>query len=320
MIATIAFITSRHQPRFDWFLESLFRQISPSDIIQVIIVDFYAQSCDEWTKYDADKRDEKLCGLLTYLQLPSNITVERHPPMPSVWQGSDRLTKENWWAMAAARNTALCYAKHSWFLHLDDRCVLQPGFLDAARENMLESKFTFGTYQKRTGITVENGLIKNGGIITANDSRADYVRQHRSNAAPTPCPGEWYFGCCGMGPLEWYLSVNGWDTTCDGQSMEDTILGLMIANNGYPTFFDNRMAIVEDRTPEDSGPVMIRRDKGVSPNDRSHALLDMLKGLKRAKHNVDLREIRNSILNGKSFPPAMEPILDWYDGQLLSDM
>lgn len=318
MIATIAFITSRHQPRFDWFVKSLLNQVVSGDIIQIIIIDFLANPGDDWSIGDVNKRFLSVSELT--FGLPDNITLEWHPTMPSVWQGKDRLTKDNWWAMAAARNTALCYAKHSWFLHLDDRCVLQPGFLDAARENMHESKFTFGTYQKRTGITVENGLIKNGGIITANDSRAEYVNQHRANAAPTPCPGEWYFGCCGMGPLEWYLSVNGWDTTCDGQSMEDTILGLMIANNGYPTFFDHRMAIVEDRTPEDSGPVMIRRDKGVSPNDRSHALLDMLKGLKRSKHNVDLREIRNNVLNGKPFPPATEPTVDWYDGQLLSQM
>jgi hypothetical protein len=310
MSLSIAFVTSRKEPRFDWFLQSLAHQLLKSDDIQIIIVDFYAQVCDDWTQDDVDRRKSEL-KLLLY-QLGLNSVAKWAAPMPTVWQGPHRLTKENWWAMSAARNTGLCYATKRWFLHLDDRCVLSPDFMAAVRENMIhENRATFGCYQKRHNMTVENGFIKNGGVIKAEDSRKEYAIKYWNGKTPMKCPGEWHYGCCGLIPTEWMLTINGWDMTCDGASAEDVIAGLMLQNNHYETYYDYRMAMIEDRTPELLCKPMIRRDKGVSPNDRSHAMLDMLKSRLYCKHPVNLRILRQNAIKGMPWPQPYGPAFDF---------
>lgn len=325
MKLTIAYITARKQPHFKWFLESLATQIMPRDDIQIVIIDFFAQPCDYWQLTDVAIRQLQLGKLIEDVTglVPACLwsQVEKNsmwcPPMPTVWQGPSRLTKENWWAKSAALNTALCYAKGEWFLHLDDRCVLAPGFMDAVREHMQSRKMVFGSFEKRSNLVVEKGLIKDKGELLRKDHRADYARQIGIN--PIVCEGHWYFGCCGMGPTEWYLDVNGWDMTCDGLSYEDVMLGRCLENNGDPLLFDSRMLVIQDRTPGRLDPVFLREDKGVAPDTKSAALNEKLKEQKRALHSLDLRVVRQDILAGKPFPPAVEPQMDWFDGQPLKD-
>lgn len=113
--------------------------------------------------------------------------------------------------------------------------------------------------------------------------------------------------------------MNGFDETCNPVGCEDIMFGAMLANNGYPIYYDMRMMLYEDRTPgfETSPP---RRDKGISPQDKSHALTYKLSRLKRAAHNRDIRAIRASVLNGGLWPVPTEPTNDWYDSENLSTM
>lgn len=303
MNLTVVFISSRFKPCVLWFLNSLRNQLKPDDRITVIFVISYIEG-DE-------VREE---------QWHPQILVKFTRPKPTVWQGPERLTKLNWWAASNSRNTGICLCKTDYIAFQDDRSVLLPGWLDAVREAITGNYGVFGTYQKRVGIEVADGVITHSGIVIGEDSRIDYVKVHRGNAAPTPAPGEWAFGCTLALPLEWALAVNGYDETCDGLSMEDVIFGLMLANHGFDLRFDHRMAIVEDRTKDEIGIPMKREDKGVSPNDKSHALLDMLRGLKQARHDLDLRQIRKNMLAGGKWPPPWGPEKDWHDGQLLSEM
>lgn len=253
------------------------------------------------------------------------IEMRRSEPKPTVWQGKHRLTKDDWWAAANARNTAIALCKTDWIAFVDDRSVLAPTWLEAVVAAMDGNYAVCGPYEKRVGMTVENGYIKNGGIITGQDNRLAYVTQHWTDPRhkltnPYDCPGNWWYGCSTALPLEWALQVGGYDETCDGLSGEDYVFGLMLQNNRFPIKYDTRMAIVEDRTADKLGPTMIRRDKGTSPDDKSHELLNMLRDQREAQHGFDLRKLRAAVLAGNPWPKPWGPTKDFYDGQPLSEM
>lgn len=301
MNLTIVYITSRPQPELGWFIQSAIRQMRIDDEIKFIVV----------TGSEVRLERAELNGL-------PKITFVA--PKPTVWQGRYRLTKADWWAASNARNTGICLCQTDWIAFVDDRCVLAPTWLQAVREAMAGNYAVFGSYEKRHGMTVENGVIKHGGIVQATDSRHEHCMKEWNGETPHVCGGEWAFGCTLALPLEWALQVNGYDENCDGLSMEDVIFGLMLQNNGFDLRFDYRMKIIEDRTPEHLGPAMIRKDKGQSPNDKSHALLNSLKGRKTASHPINLRQIRSDALAGKPFPQPWGPFVDFWDQQPVSEM
>lgn len=315
---TISYITSRPEPRFDWFFQSLAAQLQPGDDIEIIIVDFFAQVGDSWNHKDvADRRMKAFAATAPIDDRCSGVHWDA--PKPTVWQGPHRLPRDNWWAAANARNTALCLARGDWWACVDDRCVLLPGWMAAVRDAVKGKYAIVGPYEKRTGITVKQGIIEHAGIVTGVDSRLQYIWEHysmhKSLGNPYSAPGEWFYGCSFALPVEWALKVNGFDETCDSSSGEDYIFGLMLQNNGFELRLDTRLMIIEDRTPEFIGPAMLRKDKGQSPNDKSHALLARLKGQKRAQHPWDIRTIRNGVLRGAGWPGANWPMTDWYDGE-----
>lgn len=298
MNLTIVFITARKNSCIQWFMDSLALQKKPGEFIQIIIVDLHADK-----DFNAGFGNPYIV-----------------PPKPTVWQGPHRVTKQDWWAASNARNTGICLCRSGWIAFLDDRCVLLPGWMDSVRQAMAGKYAVFGSYEKRTGMKVEKGIITHSGIVSGEDSRKKHVMEFRGGAAPTPAPGEWAFGCTLALPLEWCLMVNGYDEMCDGLSMEDVIFGLQLANNNLDLRFDHRMAIVEDRTPSEIGDTMKREDKGKSPNDKSHAMLNMLRYRKRAGHKFDLRKVRADVLAGGPWPAAWGPTRDFWDNQPINEM
>lgn len=296
-------ITSRPEPEFRWLIDSLRPQILSDERIVFWIVDGYLN------------RD----------------TADRFQPIgikngyghsfvkPNIWQGEYRKTPVDWWAKSSAINTALCLCKTEWIMFLDDRCVLMPGFMAAVRDAMKGNYIMAGAYEKRTEMTVEDGVIKNAGIITGRDGRA------RGDLAARSCSGQWLFGCCTLAPLEYWLNINGAPEECDGLSFEDVIIGLLFENNGYPIKYDERALMIEDRTPEMLGDPMRRSSKESHPHDTSdkaHTLLKWVRGgAKRSINPFDIRELRERIQIGEPFPvPEDRDYFDWHDGENLKDM
>lgn len=238
------------------------------------------------------------------------------PPKPNVWQGKHRLTKDQWWAKCNALNTALCLCKTDWICFLDDRCVVMPGFLNAIRDAVGGRYIMAGAYEKRINMKVENGVIVEPSEVIGKDCREPHGRR--------PCVGEWLFGCCLAGPVEWFLRVNGWpEILCDSMSFEDVIMGKILANNHYPMLYDPRAKIIEDRTPSELGTPMRRTAKEKYPNDtgdKAHEALRRVVGMKRSENPFgDIRELRARVQNGEPFPVLNKPETDWFDGMPVAD-
>ena len=299
MNLTIAYVTAREKPMFEWFLDSLRPQLK-GESVKVIVVDRLAPFPD--------------------VRRTGDIPIRVVQPKPNIWGGKHRITKQEWWHASAARNTAICLCETDWLAFCDDRCVLAPTWLASVKEAMDRGYIVAGSYEKRQGMVVENGLITSaggGGILSGEDCRLNQVA---TLTAASRCPGQWLFGCTLALPLEWALVVNGFEEMMDGLSGEDTMFGLMLQNNGYPIRFDPRMKMTEDRTPTELGDGMRREDKGVSPHDKSHAALARFGRLKRTEHPWDLREIRKTMLAGGQWPSVDAfPKRDWFDDQPISE-
>ena len=286
---TLCVTTSRYQPRYDWLVDSLLLGTLIPEGLKLLAIDLHAETRQESAPW---------------------FRIE--PPMPNPWQGKHRLTQSNHWAKATALNTALCLCDTEWIAFVDDRSVLSPTFMQAIQEAMERDYAVCGTYEKFTELQVESGKVI-GGKLTGQDPRAT------GKLFPRACPGSHWFGCCNALPLEWALDINGYDESSNGMGYEDTPFGVMLKAQNRPIMFDERMAVIQDRTPEFSQPVVIRTDPGKSPNDKSHALLKLLEGRSTSTNWRNLRDIRKRLQDGRGFEPS-EVLRDWYTGQLLSEL
>lgn len=296
---SLIYITARKEPLLEWFIDSLLAQtVTPQDV-ELIVVDFYAKERVE--------------------QWPAWVRVVE--PKPSVWYGPHRLTKQQWWGVASFRNTGLCLAQSEWVAVADDRSVLGPQWLEAVSDAMKGEYVVAGSYEKTHNMVVENGIIKSydeprdgTGRFTGKDPRES--RQ----LYPRKAPGQWVLGATSALPLEWALNVGGADESSNGLGLEDCIFGEMLERNKYPIKYDERMKLWEDRTPGRCDVETIRSDFGVSPRDKSHALLDRTKGKLAATHDFDIREVRRIVQETGEFPIPTTPTHDWWKNVPLSEL
>lgn len=300
MNVSVVYVTNRYHPRFDWVKDSLLNQLQQKDQVQFLVV------APEHSNIGPEDGFKLL------------------RPKPTIWSGPTRITKADWWSTSNARNTGICHATEPWVCFLDDRSALLPGWADCLRQAIAENYMVCGAYEKVHNLQVVGGKITGYQSIGAVDSRVDYVNKywkpHFKTEGPFRCPGEWTYGCCLALPTEWALEVGGFEELCDGSSGEDYIFGLMLSNCGKLIKYDPRMKMFEDRTPGLTDPVAIRKDKGVSPNDKSHALLAKLRQRKSVIYPRHLRSIRDAVLRGEPYPECELPHTDWFDGQPIKDM
>lgn len=303
MQVTLCFLTSRRDSKFQWWWDSLLPQIQPDDEIHIVVVDFYA-------------KDQPLCAD----GAPPQIKSFRHvPPKPNVWQGEHRLTKENWFAAANARNTGLCLCTTDWLAYSDDLSVLTPTWLAAVRKAVNGNYIACGAYKKVRNLVVEKGQIVSfeefpGGI----DSRLKHAGDCIS------CGGDWMYGCSVCGPTEAFLAVNGWPEVFDGLSFEDVCMGICIGNTNKFSFrYDKSMLTLESEEDHYKEKPFIRSDFGISPKDKSHAALGIAKGSKWFPNyfgEEGIRGLRDRVLRGEPFPLVGCPEHEWFTGKPLVEL
>jgi glycosyltransferase involved in cell wall biosynthesis len=239
-------------------------------------------------------------------------------PKPNVWQSKYRLTSQNWFAAANARNTALCHAKNGHIAYCDDLAVLSPTWLESVRDAINGSYIAAGAYKKVRNLKVENGIaVSYDEHPEGRDCRERIVKEDVS-----PCDGGWLYGCSCVFPVDDLLQVGGWPEFCDSMGSEDYCLGIALRNAGKHLKYDRRMLTLESEELHFVEPPLKRSDKGVSPNDKSHAALAIAKGTKYFENYYEggIRRMREEVLSGKPFPIVQIPDRDWFDGQLLSEM
>jgi hypothetical protein len=298
---TIAYCSSRKEPKFQWFLDSLRRECKNSwDGIKVVVVSLHE------------------LPIHLILNVPLSLIVV--PPKPNVWQGKFALTKEPWFAAANSRNTALCLAPDGYIAYADDLSVLLPGWLDRVKAAIDGQYIVCGSYQKVKDLVVENGEVKS---FTEFEAGKD-TRQKFTLSPLHPCVGGWLYGCSCAMPVEALLKIGGWPEFCDGLGFEDCVCGVALKNaNDYPMFYDSKMMTYESEELHHVEPALKKTDKGISPDDKSHRAINIVQNGQKFFDNYykgGIRTERERVLRGEPFEIRNNPQHCWYDGQLVSEM
>lgn len=310
MNLTIAYMTCRKEPMIQWFAASLAKQYSDGEP-DIVVVDFHKEERGLDLKH-----------------------IKHVSPKPCVWQGPQRLTKQDYFAAANARNTAICHARGDWIAFVDDLSVLMPGWINAVREAMDNNYIVCGAFRKVNKLVVENGEVKSFEDHPAgHDSRWD----HGDDTKAVPCHPNWLFGCSLAAPVNALLKINGWPEDCDstGIGMEDCMTGMAMGATGHKLKYDRRMFTLESEELHHVDTPMLRMDKnrgkvievepGVKhPDEKGHALVKRLSGVTRFDNDFgpfpDLAALRQHVLNGGAFPIVNRPTVDFYDNQPLSEL
>lgn len=312
---TVAYLTARKQTPIHWFFDSLRLQLEkhPELNVRVVVVDF-------WQSGTAHPRHiNPIKGKCEEIV----VSVK-----PNIWNGHHRLTKENWFNVSASRNTALCYARDGQIIYVDDLSVLMPGWLDAALE--AKDYIACGAYRKVKDLVVEDGVVKSFTPFPAGeDNRLKHVTQD-----VTLCGGHWAYGCSIAGPVEAFLSVNGWpEDLSGGLGFEDVLMGIVMENAGWKFKYDRRMMTLESEEGHHAEPAFRREDwhmengvavlGGDGKDDKSHRALNIARASKSFPNSFGeggIRALREKILKGEPFPIPTAPDREWYSGKLLSEL
>jgi hypothetical protein len=287
---SIIYITGRAEPHVEWALEAISKQRDGNDTIDFLIIDALARSLETLVP------DPMLRAVAEEMRV--------FPVKPNIWQGKHRVTSVDWWSKSNSANTGLCLARHGYLAFLDDCC--RPG------EHWL-SNVRVGNQARKSVIAGSYSKVENGGLTP--DSRIKQSPTGRTN-----CGGGWLFGCTFALPLEWALTINGFEEGCDGLSSEDTTFGLMLQNAGYRIDYVPSMYVELERAAQ--GNSYVRTDRGTSPNDKSHAALYRFGRRSRTEFTPDLRELRRQVMDGGEFP-IPDPngdYRDWYDNTPIRDI
>jgi hypothetical protein len=287
---TICYVTARHEPKVEWFLDSLYRETA------------------------GDYSNTKTIVVHTY-PFPEVKRCNHIYPKPTIWQGKHRITKTDWWAKCNAMNTGIALCDTEWISFVDDRCVLSHGWLQCVQDSMIHGYAVCGSYEKRSGMKVVNGEVVKEGEYLGGDDRPQ-------RGFPVPIR-DWYGGSCALS-LEFCLRVNGMpEEICDGLGFEDVAFGILLRNNNIPMYYDSRMKIIEDRTPTEIGGALKRGGKK-GPNtpwdDKDYRILDIMNASTTSGNSFDIRELREKTLKGEPFPTPTASHLDWYDQQPIREM
>lgn len=311
---TIAYCTSRRQPCLEWFLDSLELQLADAESKpELIIVDLHAQEMQRKAQVLAHPVAGYLSGVVAV------------PPKPTVWQGEHRLTAVDFFAQANARNTAICLALQDYIAFVDDLSVLGQRWFEAVVRGSKYGCVMCGEFQKVKSMQVRAGVLEDFAYFDAGkDPRSIGLPEQLDDI---PCPPQWFFGCSCAAPLEAFLSVNGYpEVWCDGMGYEDCVTGEAIARKNYEFRYSRWMKTWESEEGHHNQMPMLRFDPGKSPDDKSHWLLEMARGIKWFPNHfsdetptMTLLELRERTLRGHPFPIRRTPEHESFSGMLLSE-
>lgn len=316
---SVVYSTFRDEPGFEWFASGLARQLG-DDHVEVIVVD--------GSGLDRAEELRSAAG--------GAFDVVRVPAKPTVMNGPHRRTSRDLHAASSARNTGLVAASQPYVVFVDDCSVPGPRWWESVREASRQHYVVGGSYEKRSGMVVEDGRLT-AGTTTGRDVRWD----DGDDRMVVPIPASHLFGCTIGAPREALVEVNGFDEICDGTGGEDCQLGLRLEHAGHRLFYDRSMMTVESEdlhagrgqsvgrvdprtTPEAYMALLARhgvdRRATTGGHDASHLVLDLVLGLRSAAslgNHYDLAALTVEDLDGTADDL---PERYWFDGRPFDEL
>lgn len=352
MKVTIAWFTSRKNPRFQWFCDSLCNQLSPQELaeVQVIAVDrhLWAITPEAGNKYwrrgdlislvdptwHVESRREEFAAAVR-----GRFQLLHLPVKPCTHQGPFRFTTRDWFAAAVTRNTAIMAAKHPYFVGVDDLSVLLPSWASQVRHAAEGMYAVAGMYCKKKNLVVEGGEVKS--FDAQWEDGRDTRWPHGSDAGIVKWHGGSVFGCSFGMPLELLLRINGFEELASGEGGEDYCMGMRAERAGAQWWMNRNMQSWESEEAHHEEPSLPRERKIVTP-DRlppgyerwhhvnpaeryysDHVQLNRLRNEARIRTVAEwtnLRQAREEFLvSGRALIPT-EPTTDWRDGAKLAEL
>lgn len=333
---TIAYFTSRKDPKFEWFIHTLNREATPDnkwkEIKEIIVVDFYANE------------PERLKFLMSRVDviIPEHVKIKHTAPKPCPWQGEFKVTPQDHFAASNARNTAFAMCESEFIACVDDLSFFRHGWIDNVLWAAHGKCVILGAYTKVNQVTVDSlgnfkfipSLGAEGNDIGV-DSRLSNPRIKDGTAHRVE--GEWLFGCSFAMPIEYAYQTNGFDEACDGMGFEDVLFGMRlnrVTDNIW--YCPNMFTYESDELHSAPGNAkFVRRSRMVTKNGlmphkdgvmSDHAMLQWTRE-SSSPHpfwNKSLIEQKNKyLLNGKielEFISKDGEAIDWRDGRLLKDL
>ena len=312
MNLTIAYMTSRKDPKIEWFACTLAREIRDSKFSpsQIIVVDFHALQ---------EGRKEAFKEF--FYQFSIDCQVLHVPPKPTVWQGPYKRTKNEYFAASNARNTAFALCQSEFIACIDDLSALAPGWLDNVRHAMEHRYIALGAYKKVFNLSMD----VDGRLSFDENPHGVDSRWPRGGNGIAHARGTDLFGCSFAMPIECALKVNGFDEICDSVSMEDVEFGARLERAGFQFQYNRNMLTYESEelhhTP--GNQCFIRNDRKTKSG--LHADWWILEKRVRSHetwtcgNDFNLREMREKCLAGEPLPIPTKDT-DWATEQPLAEM
>lgn len=310
MSISIVYLTSRAEPKLEWFSRSLHLQAQYLGVVPEVVV------VDTRLWYDPTRREyfKKVTDGCTG-------TWKHTPPKDTVWQGPRRLTTEDYFCASSARNTGIMHSSHDYILFVDDLSVLLPGWLENAIHAAQNRYVVCGAYKKVKNLHVEDGrLISFDPFPLGVDSRWG----SGSDKGIVPWSGGGLYGCSFGVPTSALLEVNGLDEHLDGQGWEDCDLGIRLERAGSKFFYNRNMCTYESEELHYQTPIMKRSIKHAQGRANAHEIC--AKNLLTSKRKLpvqnlySLAEERDKVLSGGDPTFFPHPTNHWYDNQPLTEL
>lgn len=275
MSVTIAYFSSRKEPMFEWFVESLCKQATPEELadVEVLFIDRHlwlpslfrgAKQHTEWI--DITDRFYHDPSRVNYANdcVKERFAFLHIPPKPSVFAGPWRLTSKDWFCASNARNTAFIFATHRYIVGVDDLSVLMPGWWNQVKHAASGGYCVAGAYKKVKDLVVADGEAKS---FTEFPPGVDSRWNRGSESGVVKWSGAGVFGCSFGLPLDLALHCDGFDFACNSVGAEDYDFGIRVERAGGEWFYNRNMLTFESEERHHTEPSLPRESREVTNLD-----------------------------------------------------
>lgn len=271
---SIAYVTGRPNPQWQWFCDSLCAQTTPEQRAQLelVFVDGHlwapgirlGPGIVEIGLTSSGFYDEsRLAPLADSVagRFPSFIHL---PPLPCAWQGPFRQTTRDFFCAGNTRNTAFVVARAPYVVFVDDLSVLMPGWFNQVLHAAQDQYIVCGAYKKVKKLHVTP--CGTGVSYEEFPAGVDTRWPCGSDGGIVPWHGSGMFGCSFGLPLEAALEVDGNDAALLGQGAEDTDFGIRLERAGWPICYNRNMLTLESEELHHDGSKLPQERKIVVPD------------------------------------------------------